>query len=78
MKHMKIARRLRDQVLLVAGAAGSIGSEVCRQFGRFAPRRPISTDRAFAAAVDFCRESFPDYRPNGLLLGNCEFRSVRV
>ena len=37
---------LGDRVLLVTGAAGSIGSEICRQLLQFAPRKLILVDRS--------------------------------
>ncbi|MEB4614326.1 polysaccharide biosynthesis protein, partial [Leucobacter sp. M11] len=40
-----IAKYLRDEVVLVTGAGGSIGSEICRQLTRFAPRELIMLDR---------------------------------
>lgn len=40
-----IAQYLEDQVVLVTGAGGSIGSEICRQLTRFAPREIILLDR---------------------------------
>jgi len=39
-----IAAMLRDRVILVTGCGGSIGSELCRQIIRFAPRRLVLVD----------------------------------
>ncbi|NLC99122.1 MAG: polysaccharide biosynthesis protein, partial [Actinomycetales bacterium] len=40
-----IADYLRDKTVLVTGAGGSIGSELCRQIRRFAPARLAMLDR---------------------------------
>mgnify|MGYP000877103539 FL=1 len=51
------------QVLLVTGSAGSIGSEICRQLLRFAPRRVVLVDRSETAQFFLERElrqAFPD------------------
>lgn len=37
----KIAHALTDKTLLVTGAGGSIGSEICRQVAKFSPKRLI-------------------------------------
>lgn len=41
-----IRGRLSGRVVLVTGAAGSIGSELCRQLVRFRPRRIVALDIA--------------------------------
>jgi FlaA1/EpsC-like NDP-sugar epimerase len=40
----EIARFIQDKVVLATGAGGSIGSELCRQIAKFAPRQLILTD----------------------------------
>jgi FlaA1/EpsC-like NDP-sugar epimerase len=37
---------LEDQVVLVTGSAGSIGSEICRQLLQFSPKRLVALDRS--------------------------------
>ena len=39
-----VSRLLNNKVILVTGAAGSIGSELCRQIAAFGPRQLILTD----------------------------------
>jgi FlaA1/EpsC-like NDP-sugar epimerase len=41
-----IGRVLKGKTILVTGAAGSIGSEIVRQLGRFATRRVVLVDQA--------------------------------
>ncbi len=42
----QLHRWLQDQVILVTGSAGSIGSEICRQLLQFAPKKLIALDRS--------------------------------
>lgn len=42
----KIEQFIRDRVVMVTGAGGSIGSEMCRQICRFGPRRLVLVEQA--------------------------------
>lgn len=58
-----IARRIQGRVVLVTGAAGSIGSEICRQLATFGPARLLALDIAETPLFDLeneFRESFPE------------------
>ncbi len=58
----RIAAFLRDQVVLVTGGAGSIGSELCRQVANFAPKRLVILDQAESAVFEaerILRTRFP-------------------
>ena len=41
-----IASSIEGRTVLISGAAGSIGSEICRQIARYRPRRIIAFERA--------------------------------
>jgi FlaA1/EpsC-like NDP-sugar epimerase len=47
---------LKDHVVLVTGAGGSIGSELCRQVARFAPKRLVLVERSEPALFEIHRE----------------------
>ena len=54
---------LRDRTVMVTGAGGSIGSELCRQIGRFRPARLILLGHGENSIFDIQREladHFPD------------------
>jgi FlaA1/EpsC-like NDP-sugar epimerase len=60
--------KLENQVVMVTGAAGSIGSELCRQIARFRPRAIIGYEIAETPLFEIDREMrrlFPDveFRP---------------
>jgi FlaA1/EpsC-like NDP-sugar epimerase len=58
-----IRKKLQDKVVLITGAAGSIGSELARQVASFRPARLILLDRSendqFKLAMEFARK-FPE------------------
>jgi FlaA1/EpsC-like NDP-sugar epimerase len=58
-----ISRDLEDQVVLVSGAGGSIGAELCRQVCRFRPRKLVLLEQAENSLFHIHREllaAFPD------------------
>jgi len=59
----QIARFIRGRVVMVTGAGGSIGSEMCRQIARFGPGRLLLVEQAEQHLFDIDRElkaSFSD------------------
>jgi len=46
LEHDRISAKVRNQTILVTGAAGSIGSEICRQLARFRPAAIIGYEIA--------------------------------
>lgn len=60
-----IGNYLQDRVIMVTGAGGSIGSEMCRQIARFKPRRLLLVERMENALFEINRElerSFPELK----------------
>jgi FlaA1/EpsC-like NDP-sugar epimerase len=63
-----LRQKLGNQVVMVTGAAGSIGSELCRQIARFGPRTIIGYEIAETPLFEIdrdLRKAFPglDFRP---------------
>jgi len=48
-----VTREIKDKVVLVTGAAGSIGSEICRQAMRYNPTKLVMLDQAESPMYDF-------------------------
>lgn len=66
----RIGGDISDSVILVTGAAGSIGSELCRQICRFHPRRLILFERAESPLYEVELElskSFPHVKVQSIL-----------
>jgi FlaA1/EpsC-like NDP-sugar epimerase len=72
-----LREKLENKVVMVTGAGGSIGSELCRQIARFRPRAIIGYEIAETPLFDIDREMrklFPDveFRPE---IGSIQNRS---
>ncbi len=63
LENPRIHEDLQDQVILVTGAAGSIGSELCRQICHYDPKLLIMFDIAESALYDVQQE-FRENHPN--------------
>jgi FlaA1/EpsC-like NDP-sugar epimerase len=63
LEHDRISVQLRGQTILVTGAAGSVGAEICRQIAPFSPAAIVGYDIAesplFHLGLEVARE-FPD------------------
>ena len=62
MDNVNIVRAVVDKVVLVTGAAGSIGSEICRQLIQYKPTKVVMLDQAESPMYDLqfeLRNTFP-------------------
>ncbi len=57
----KIGSYLKGQIILVTGAGGSIGSELCRQICRFQPEKLVLYERAESALYDLSLDLKQNY-----------------
>ncbi len=63
MDNVNIVREVVDKVVLVTGAAGSIGSEICRQLMLYKPKKVVMLDQAESPMYDLqfeLRNTFAD------------------
>ncbi|MCW8897438.1 MAG: polysaccharide biosynthesis protein [Flavobacteriales bacterium] len=68
----KIKQQLSDKVILVTGAAGSIGSEMVRQIVHFSPKKIILLDQAESPLYDMELElgDDPNHVPYEIVIGD--------
>ena len=52
LDNMNVVREVLDKTILVTGAAGSIGSEICRQVIQYHPKRIVMVDQAESPMYD--------------------------
>ena len=70
----KISQYLAGKVILITGAAGSIGSEIVRQVVQYHPKQLVLVDNAETPLHDLeleCRESYPTVSINYILGSIC-------
>jgi FlaA1/EpsC-like NDP-sugar epimerase len=75
----RVGSYMRGEVVLVTGAGGSIGSELCRQIARVGPKRLILLDQAENALFEIRRELEHDrhFHRTVAVLADCK-DAVRV
>ncbi len=70
---------LRDKVVMVTGAGGSIGSELCRQLCRYAPKKLILVERFENSLFEIHRELLNKSRSEGgAEMSGCEELDPRI
>ena len=52
LSNKNVTKELKDKVVLVTGAAGSIGSEICRQVLHYSPKKLVLLDQAESPMYD--------------------------
>lgn len=73
----KISGYLKDEIVLVTGGGGSIGSELCRQIAKFGPKKLIIFDIYENNAYDLQNELLYTYKGQldlEVLIGSCRDR----
>ena len=75
LDNVNIVREVVDKVVLVTGAAGSIGSEICRQLIQYQPKKVIVLDQAESPMYDLQFELKNTYKDQ---LGRMEFVIANV
>jgi len=72
----EISGYLKDEIVMVTGGGGSIGSELCRQIARFGPKKLIIFDNYENNAYDLQNELLFTYKNLDLevVIGSCRDR----
>jgi FlaA1/EpsC-like NDP-sugar epimerase len=70
----RVGAYLRDQIVLVTGAGGSIGSELCRQIARVGPRLLVMLDHAEDNLFEIEREMIEERHSSNVesVLADCK------
>lgn len=75
----EVARLINNKVIMVTGAGGSIGSELCRQIAEFGPRQLVLTDSSefLLYGLDMeIRENYPELNVVPRFMNVCDSNRV--
>lgn len=75
LEQNEISSYLTDQVVVVTGAGGSIGSELCRQIVKFQPRKLIMID-INENSLYMLEQEFKRHIEHGLMSQNIDLKSL--
>lgn len=75
ISYEKISVELRDKVIMVTGASGSIGSELVRQIARFDPQKILLIDQAESAMFDLETELFDKFKSSNFEIAIADIRN---
>lgn len=79
MEDAEISKELKGKVILVTGAAGSIGSEIVRQITAFKPKKIVLCDQAESPLHDLfieLNDSYPELKFHPYLADICNKRQM--
>jgi len=71
-----ISNQIRGKVILITGAAGSIGSELARQCMRFEPKKIYLMDQAESPLHELDLEFFERYKPGSFEVAIADIRNA--
>jgi FlaA1/EpsC-like NDP-sugar epimerase len=76
LEEEKVRRQLKDQIVLVTGAAGSIGSGIVRQLVSFQTKKIVLLDQAESALYDFSNELIANHQFDNIELVVGDIRNI--
>ena len=72
-----IRKFTKDKTILISGAGGSIGSEMCRQISQFEPKKMILVEQAENALFDIDRELRGKYPKTDIQAHICDIVDIK-
>ncbi len=72
----KVMKKLQNNVFLITGAAGSIGSEICNQLASCSPKRIIGLDKAETPLFEISNSMKEDYTEVDFIPILCNIKEI--